>query len=106
MDPSLRATGATTRFDAGTPEAVIQKRTGHRSLEALRTYKRVIPAQEQVVASVLAPVVPVTTAVTLVTPSELPVTSTCTSSPTAARVKLLPHYHAVLSRQTQTRALA
>ena len=102
MNHSLHATGATTLFDAGIPEAV----KPDKSLEALRTYKCVIPAQEQVVASVLAPVAPVTTPVTLVTSSELPVTSTCTSSPTAARVKLLPHYHAVLSRQMQTRALA
>ena len=74
---SLCATGTTTLFDAGIPEAVIQKRTGHRSLEALRTYERVTPAQEKVVAGVLAPVVPVTTAVTLATSS----TSTCTPSP-------------------------
>ena len=62
---SPRATGTTTLFDAGIPEAIIQKRTCHRSLEALHTYKHVTPAQEQVVAGVLAPVVPVTTALTL-----------------------------------------
>jgi integrase len=56
---SLCAICTTTLFDAGIPEAIIQKRTGHRSLKALRTYERVTPAQEQVVAGVLGPVVPV-----------------------------------------------
>ena len=37
---SLRATGATVLFDAGVPEAVIQKRTGHKSLDSLRTSSR------------------------------------------------------------------
>ena len=40
---SLRATGATTLFDAGVPEAIIQKRTGHKSLDGLRVYERVTP---------------------------------------------------------------
>ena len=31
---SLRATGATTLFDAGVPEAIRQKRTGHKSIDA------------------------------------------------------------------------
>ena len=43
---SLRATGATTLFDAGLPEKIIQKNTGHRSLEALRKYERVSVEQE------------------------------------------------------------
>ena len=50
---SLRATGTTALFDSGTPEAIIQKRTGHRSLTALRMYKRVTPKQELAVAEVL-----------------------------------------------------
>ena len=69
---SLRATGATCLFDTGILEAVIQKRTGHRSLETLHTYECVTPAQEKVVASMLNPVVPVTS-------YELPVTSTLSS---------------------------
>lgn len=36
---SLRATGATALFDAGVPETIIQKRTGHKSLKALRCYE-------------------------------------------------------------------
>lgn len=43
---SLRATGATTLFNAGLPEKIIQKNTGHRSLEALRKYERVSVEQE------------------------------------------------------------
>ena len=33
---SLRVTGTTSLFDAGVPEAIIQKRTGHKSVDALR----------------------------------------------------------------------
>ena len=38
---SLRATAATEMFRQGVPEKVIQEQTGHRSIEALRTYERV-----------------------------------------------------------------
>ena len=51
---SLRATGATLLFDAGVPEMIVQKRTGHRSLDALRTYERVTPRQELEVAKILS----------------------------------------------------
>ena len=36
---SLRATGATRLYEKGAPEKLIQERTGHRSLEALRAYE-------------------------------------------------------------------
>ena len=36
---SLRTTGTSELFAAGVPEALIQKRTGHRSLESLRLYE-------------------------------------------------------------------
>ena len=38
---SLRVAGTCALFDAGVPERIIQGRTGHRSLEALRMYERV-----------------------------------------------------------------
>ena len=47
---SLRATGTTTLFDAGVPEALIQKRSGHRSSKALRVYERVTPEQNLAVS--------------------------------------------------------
>ena len=50
---SLRATGATLLFDAGVPEAVIQRRTGHKSLEALRCYERTTETQIVQVSSLL-----------------------------------------------------
>ena len=50
---SLRATGATTPCDAGVPEAIIQKRSGHRSTKALRMYERVTPAQDLAVSKIL-----------------------------------------------------
>ena len=52
---SLCATGATSLFDAGIPEALIQKRTGHRTLEALRSYERVTPSQNYEISKLLEP---------------------------------------------------
>ena len=50
---SLRATGATTLFDAGVPEAIIQKRSGHKSTAALRMYERITSEQELAVSNIL-----------------------------------------------------
>ena len=50
---SLRATGASTMFQAEAPEKIIQKTTGHRSLEALRMYEKVPCEQQQAVSSIL-----------------------------------------------------
>lgn len=50
---SLRATGTTTLFDAGVPEALIQKRSGHRSTKALRMYERVTPDQDLAISQIL-----------------------------------------------------
>uniref|UniRef100_A0A1X7TLL5 ZMYM2-like/QRICH1 C-terminal domain-containing protein n=1 Tax=Amphimedon queenslandica TaxID=400682 RepID=A0A1X7TLL5_AMPQE len=50
---SLRATGATAMFNAGLPEKIIQKNTGHRSLEALRKYERVSLEQEMETSRIL-----------------------------------------------------
>ena len=49
---SLWATGATTLVDAGVPESLIQKRTGHKSFDALRLYERVTPTQELAVSNI------------------------------------------------------
>ena len=46
---SLQATGATTTFNSGVPEKVIQERTGHLSLVGLRTRER--PSVEQHIAA-------------------------------------------------------
>ena len=51
---SLRASGATEMFRAGVPEKIIQERTGHRSLKALRLYERTTASQHQSVAKVLS----------------------------------------------------
>ncbi len=50
---SLRATGATELFLAGVPEKIIQQRTGHRSVEALRKYEHTSEQQHQAVANIL-----------------------------------------------------
>ena len=50
---SLRASGATALFNAGVPEKMIQKNTGHRSLEALRKYERVSVEQQQATSRIL-----------------------------------------------------
>lgn len=51
---SLRAAGVSQLFEAGVIEKIIQSRSGHRSLEALRLYERVISAQEKAVSTILA----------------------------------------------------
>ena len=51
---SFRATGATVLFNAGVPENLIQKRTGHKSLDALHTYEQVTPFQDHAVAQILS----------------------------------------------------
>ena len=50
---SLRATGASAMFRANVPEKIIQKTTGHRSIEALRSYERVSTEQHKAVLKVL-----------------------------------------------------
>ena len=52
---SLRVTGTTSLFDAGVPEAIIQKRTGHKSVDALRCYERVTLSQDMQVSAILNP---------------------------------------------------
>ena len=49
---SLRATGATQMYSSGVPEKLIQERTGHQSLEALRLYERTNIQQHKAVSSV------------------------------------------------------
>ena len=51
---SLRATGATELFKRGVPEKIVQERTGHRSLEALRTYERSSIEQHRAVSAILS----------------------------------------------------
>ena len=50
----LRATSATQMYDQGVPEKIIQERTGHHSLEALRTYERTDEHQHQAVSAILS----------------------------------------------------
>ena len=51
---SLKATGATRMFESNVPEKIIQERTGHRSVEALRTYQRTSLQQQKAVSCLLA----------------------------------------------------
>ena len=53
---SLRATGASNMFQANLPEHVIQSRTGHLSLKALRTYERVTEDQQKEACKILTPI--------------------------------------------------
>ena len=55
---SLRATRTSELFAAGVPERIIQQRTGHRSLDALRLYERPTEKQQQAISSVLASAAP------------------------------------------------
>ena len=54
MQKQIRVAGTSAMFDAGVPERIIQGRTGHRSLEALRMYERVTNQQEIQVSKVLS----------------------------------------------------
>ena len=53
---SLRAYGATKLFQAGVSEKLIQQRTGHRSIEALRQYERTSETQLLDVSNVMSSV--------------------------------------------------
>ena len=50
---SLCATGATDLYAAAVPEKLIQQRTGHRSLKALRIYERTTGEQKLAVSKIL-----------------------------------------------------
>ncbi len=51
---SLHATGASELFQAGVPEKIIKERTGHHSLETLRTYERTTTEQHQAISDILS----------------------------------------------------
>ena len=51
---SLRATGASELLQAGVPEKIVQERTGHRSVEALRMYERTTTTQHMAVTRILS----------------------------------------------------
>ena len=52
-DHALRATSATRLFQAGVPEHVIQGRTGHKTLQALRQYREPSELQQMAACKVL-----------------------------------------------------
>ena len=51
---SLRAYGATTLFQSGVPEKLIQQRTGHRSIDALRQYERTSESQLVEISNIIS----------------------------------------------------
>ena len=51
---SLRVTGTTRLFTSQVPEKIVQQRTGHRLLEALRKYERTSKDQDIAVSSILS----------------------------------------------------
>ena len=52
-DHALRATSATRLFRAGVPEHVIQGRTGHKTLQAMRQYREPSELQQMAACKVL-----------------------------------------------------
>ena len=50
---SLRATAATRLYESGVDEQLIMERTGHRSLEGVRNYKRTTSHQREVLSDLL-----------------------------------------------------
>ena len=51
---SLRATSATRLFNAGADEQLIMERTGHRSIDGVRSYKRTSENQQQEISDILS----------------------------------------------------
>ena len=51
---SLHVSGASSLFDAGVPERIIQACTGHRCLESLQLYERVTEKQDMKVSKILS----------------------------------------------------
>ena len=54
MNHSLRTTAGSELFHANVPEKLIQERTGHKSLQALRVYEHTTKDQHQAVSEILA----------------------------------------------------
>ena len=50
---SLRATAATRLYQSGVDEQLVMERTGHRSLEGIRSYKRTSDMQRKAVSDIL-----------------------------------------------------
>ena len=50
---SLRATAATRLYSSGVDEQLVMERTGHRSTEGIRSYKRTSSEQQQAVSDIL-----------------------------------------------------
>ena len=53
---SLRATTATRLFHAGVDEQLIMERTGRRSLDGVRSYKRTCSEQQQQISAIVTQV--------------------------------------------------
>ncbi len=51
---SLRVTGASRKYECHIPEKLIRERTGHQSLDALRTYERASLVQQNALSSFIA----------------------------------------------------
>lgn len=50
---SLRATGSSEIFCCGVPEKLVQERTRHRTVKALRMYERISASQHNAVCNLL-----------------------------------------------------
>ena len=70
---SLRATTATRLYQAGVDEQLVMEKTGHRSVEGVRSYKRTSEHQQQQFSDILSgfnnPTTP-TTSLSLIQPSQ------------------------------------
>lgn len=92
MNHSLRATGCSELFQAGVPEKVIQKRTGHLSLSGMCHYERTAAQQQQAVSRILNSDKSTTfekeVAVSEVSKAVVPVRSTQTVASTHARISM------------------
>lgn len=99
---SLRATAATRLYSSGVDEQLVMERTGHRSLEGIRSYKRTSSEQQETVSDILSnPKKACTAEVVLVDennvmarPAVMPSELTMTSNNNSANISLPNNYMA------------
>ncbi len=82
---SLRAIAATRLYSSGIDEQLVMERTGHRSLEGVRSYKRTSTEQQETVSDILS------NAKKQCSESTLPVVNTTGSSDSSCNIAL-PSY--------------
>lgn len=88
---SLRATAATRLYSSGIDEQLVMERTGHRSLEGVRSYKRTSAEQQETVSDILSNAKKQCTQLAVPALTETSNTTTTVSTDTSCNISL-PNY--------------